>query len=75
MTTVSIEEAQANLLTLIEHLAPGEELVITRDARPVAKLVAPTGENPRPVFGRGRGKLVVISEDQEHLKDFEDYMP
>jgi len=31
MTTVSIEEAQAKLPELIEHLAKGEELVITRN--------------------------------------------
>ena len=41
--TVTIEEAQASLTKLIENLAPGEEVVITRDNQPVAKLV---GECP-----------------------------
>ena len=75
MTTITLEEAQANLPELIDHLVAGDELVITRDQQPVAKLIAPDIEQPRPVFGRGRGKVVVVSEDEEHLKDFAEYMP
>ncbi|MBC7821938.1 MAG: type II toxin-antitoxin system prevent-host-death family antitoxin [Planctomycetaceae bacterium] len=75
MSTVTLEDAQAQLPELIEHLAPGEELVITRNARPVARLVGPVAEFAQPVFGRGRGKVVVVAEDDEHLKGFEDYMP
>ena len=44
MTTISLEDAQARLQELIAQLAPGEELVITRDAQPVALLV---GERPQ----------------------------
>jgi antitoxin (DNA-binding transcriptional repressor) of toxin-antitoxin stability system len=75
MTTVTIEEAQAKLPQLIDELAPGEGLVIIRDARPIAQLVGLPAEKPHPVPGRGRGKFVIVSEDDEHLKDFEDYMP
>jgi prevent-host-death family protein len=74
MPTMTIEEAQAKLSELIERLAPGEEIVLTRNARPVAKLVAQSGDAPRPICGRGRGKLVVVSEDDEHLQGFEEYM-
>lgn len=28
----------------------------------------------RPVFGSGRGMLNVLSEDDDHLKDFDEYM-
>jgi hypothetical protein len=28
----------------------------------------------RPVFGSGKGMLVVHAEDDEHLKDFDEYM-
>ena len=75
MSTVTIEEAQAKLPELIEHLAADEELVITRNARPVAKLVGPSSEKPQPLFGRGRGKVVIVAEDDEHLEAFKDYMP
>jgi antitoxin (DNA-binding transcriptional repressor) of toxin-antitoxin stability system len=75
MTAITIEEAQAHLTEVIEKLGPGEGLIITRDARPVAQLIGLPAEKPRPVPGRGRGKLVILAEDEEHLKDFEDYMP
>jgi antitoxin (DNA-binding transcriptional repressor) of toxin-antitoxin stability system len=31
MPTITIEEAQATLLELIDRLAPGEEVIITRN--------------------------------------------
>lgn len=71
MTTVTIEEAQAKLPELIDHLAEGEELVITRNQRLI-------GEQPmprlRPAPGLGKGILTIISDDDEHLQDFADYM-
>src|SRR5205085_12654116 len=75
MSSVSIEEAQANLPHLIAHLAPGEEVVITRNQQPVASLIAPAVRNLQPVFGRGRGKIEILSDDDEHLEHFKDYMP
>lgn len=75
MTTITIEEAQDKLAQLIDQLAPGEELVITRNARPIAQLIGLPTEKPQPVPGRGRGKLVILSEDDDHLKGFEDDMP
>ncbi|HZZ27019.1 MAG TPA: type II toxin-antitoxin system Phd/YefM family antitoxin [Pirellulales bacterium] len=75
MSTVSIEEAQAKLPELIAHLSPGEEVVITRNERPVATLVGPHSETSQPVFGRGRGKIEIVSDDNEHLEHFKDYLP
>ena len=75
MSSVTLEEAQAHLPELIEHLAVGEEWVITRNACPVARLVGPIRAIRQPLFGRGRGKVVVVAEDEEHLKDFEEYIP
>lgn len=39
MTTVTIEEAQANLKEFIHQMRPGEELIITENQQAVAKLV------------------------------------
>ena len=41
--TITLEEAQAHLRELIGNLAPGEELVIIDNQKPVAKLVAAAG--------------------------------
>jgi prevent-host-death family protein len=75
MTTITIEEAQAKLPQLIDQLAPGEPLVITRNARPIAQLVGLLFEQPHPVPGRCKGMLTIVAEDDEHLRDWEEYMP
>jgi len=74
-TTISLEEAQAHLSELVGKLAPGEEIIITEGQRPVAKIVGqgvPARKPRRP--GSARGKLIILEEDDEHLKDFEEYM-
>ncbi len=75
MQTITLEEAQSHLAEIIEKLPPGGEVVITRDDRPVAKLSGAPAEAPRPIPGRGRGMLTILSEDDDHLKDFAEYMP
>ena len=75
MSTMTIKEAQAKLSEVIDKLAPGEEVIITRNEQPVAKLVGqqrPIRQPRRP--GSAKGKLVILAEDDEHLKDFKDYM-
>ena len=74
MATVTIQEAQAKLADLIHRLTPGEEVVITENDQPVAKLVASRAEKPRPLPGRCKGMLTIVADDDEHLKDFAEYM-
>ena len=76
--TINIEEAQAKLKELIHRLAPGEEVIITENQQPVAKLVnqPPTAQSGlRPPPGLGKGCITIISNDDEHLTDFRDYTP
>jgi antitoxin (DNA-binding transcriptional repressor) of toxin-antitoxin stability system len=56
-------------------MSPGEEIAITELDRTVAKLVISELEAPRPIAGRGRGTLVILSEDEEHLDDFQEHLP
>jgi antitoxin (DNA-binding transcriptional repressor) of toxin-antitoxin stability system len=75
MTTVTIEEAQANLPELIDHLANGEELVITRNELPVARLLAEGKPKRKPrMAGSAKGMLTILADDKEHLTDFAEYM-
>jgi antitoxin (DNA-binding transcriptional repressor) of toxin-antitoxin stability system len=75
LSTISIQEAQAHLAELMARLAPGDELVITENEKPVARIVMEQrrARSPRRP-GTAAGKLLIHSEDEEHLKDFEDYM-
>jgi prevent-host-death family protein len=76
MTTITIQEAQAKLSELIHQLHPGEEVVITENDAPVAKLVSEKSVvRQRPQPGLCKGMITIVADDDEHLKDFEDYMP
>ncbi|HSQ55393.1 MAG TPA: hypothetical protein VLM40_06580 [Gemmata sp.] len=71
MKTATIDDMQARLPQILDSLAPGDEVFITREGKPVAHLTRPT-LTPKgvPVAGRGKGMLQIHSEDDEHLKDF-----
>ena len=73
-TSVTLEEAQAHLSELIAQLAPGEDVIITQNAQPIAELHLIAKTRPRPRFGNCQGMLTIVAEDDEHLKDFEEYM-
>jgi len=75
MTTVTLEEAQAKLPELIGHLAAGEELLITRNQQPIARLTAEEKPKRKPrKAGSAKGILTILADDDEHLKDFAEYM-
>ncbi len=77
MTTISIEEAQAKLVDLIHRLHSGDEVVITENDRPVARLVPTTTERLRKPRQPGllRGSVVYMAPDFDApLEDFGDYM-
>jgi len=77
MPTVTIEDAQARLSELIEQLHPGEEIVITRDQKPVALLIEaglPT-ELLQRLLGTLKGTVRYIAPDFDApLEDFKEYM-
>jgi prevent-host-death family protein len=75
MTTITVEEAQAKLPEVIDRLRPGEELEITRNNRTVAKLVGGRPVRPPREPGNCKGILTIISDDDEHLRDWAEYMP
>ncbi len=74
MTTITIAEAQANLADLIHALVPGEELTITENEQPVAKIV--TAQVPKtPQLGTLKGTVLYMAPDFDApLEDFKDYM-
>ncbi|MFO0967729.1 MAG: type II toxin-antitoxin system Phd/YefM family antitoxin [Gemmataceae bacterium] len=75
MQTATVAEVQARLPELLEHIGAGEEVLIVAQGKPVGRLVPPVRPKGIPIPGRGKGKLVINAEDDEHLKDFADYMP
>jgi antitoxin (DNA-binding transcriptional repressor) of toxin-antitoxin stability system len=79
MPTITLQEAQAKLPQLIDQLQPGEEIIILRDQKPVARLTGagepdkPKGEPRRP--GTLRGTVLYMAPDFDApLEDFKEYM-
>jgi antitoxin (DNA-binding transcriptional repressor) of toxin-antitoxin stability system len=72
--TVDIEQAKSSLKELIAKSALGERVFITEGHQQVAELVpVPPGKSV-PVFGSCKGMLTILSDDEEHLKDFDGYL-
>ena len=74
-TTVTLEEAKSRLDELIENLAPGEEILIVREGELLAKLVSGKPARKPRQAGSGKGMLTIVSDDDEHLEHFKEYMP
>ncbi|MGO9599594.1 MAG: type II toxin-antitoxin system Phd/YefM family antitoxin [Isosphaeraceae bacterium] len=76
MPTVTIEEAQARLSELIHRLIPGEEIMITENNQPVARLVATASPERKPRQpGTLRGTVLYMAPDFDSpLGDFDEYM-
>ena len=72
-TIVTMAEAQAHLPELVAHLGSGDEVIITQDEKPVARLVRenPPARKPRKA-GNCIGMVKIVADDDEHLKDFEE---
>ena len=77
MSIVTIEEAKATLTELIHRLAPGEEVLITEDNLPVARLVPAStqaGLTGRQL-GTLQGTITYIAPDFDApLDDFKEFM-
>lgn len=62
MEHVNIHEAKTHLSRLLERVAQGEEIVVAKAGRPIAKLVPFRDEPSKRIPGTARGK-VVLTED------------
>jgi prevent-host-death family protein len=70
---VNVHEAKTHLSKLLERVALGEEVVIAKAGKPVAKLV-PVGEKPKTrILGSAKGEFVVPDDFNDPLpKEIED---
>jgi antitoxin (DNA-binding transcriptional repressor) of toxin-antitoxin stability system len=77
MQTMPLDQAEGHLAEIIGRLAPGEELVFTRDDKPVATVRAtPAAPREGPRLGTLKGSIVYIAPDFDPIPEgFEDYLP
>ncbi len=76
MSSVTLQEAQAHLPELIEKLQAGEEILITRDQKLVARLVGETKVGkPQRQLGTLKGTVLFMAQDFDSpIEDFKEYM-
>lgn len=67
-TTVNVHEAKTHLSRLLERVAAGDEVVIAKAGKPVARLVpvAPPGKRP---LGLDAGKVWIADDFNAPLPD------
>ena len=70
---VSIHEARIHLSRLLERVALGEEVIIAKAGKPVAKLVPITLSARKFTLGSAKGEFVVPDDFNDPLpKEIED---
>jgi prevent-host-death family protein len=69
--TITIHKAKTNLSRLIERAAAGEEIIIARGSKPVARLVPIGAVKGKRQPGSMKGKLEIGPEFFEPLPDDE----
>lgn len=67
MSVFNIHEAKTHLSRLLDRVAQGEEVIIAKSGRPVAKLVRVTAEPRRP--GRLKGRIRIGPDFEEPLPE------
>lgn len=72
---VNVHVAKTHLSRLLERAEAGEEIVIGRAGKPIAKLVPYKVAPPKRVFGRLKGQIVVHgdfdADNEEIAREFE----
>ena len=72
MKTVNIHEAKTHLSRLLERVALGDEIVIAKAGKPIAKLVPYREEKRGPrVPGTWKGKIWIADDFTEFTPDLE----
>jgi len=73
---INVHAAKTHLSRLLERAEAGEEIVIGRAGKPIAKLVPYRPDRPKRVFGRLKGQIRILpgfdEVDAEIEREFED---
>jgi prevent-host-death family protein len=75
MHTIGLKEAARRLAELIDEVATGEEVVITREDGATFKIIPVALMSPSPKFGSAKGRVQMREDFDEPLEDFQAYVP
>lgn len=69
MKTVTIHAAKTNLSSLVDDVAAGEEIIIAKHGKPVARLVQPEPVLPKRQLGLLAGRAQIPDDFDAPLPD------
>lgn len=67
--TVNIHEAKTHLSRLLEEVAAGGEIIISKAGKPIARLVPLASARPRPRFGALKEQIWIADDFDASLAD------
>jgi len=77
-TTIAVEDIKVTLPELLDTLTPGDEVILTRNQQPVAKLVSDVPKpapKQRPGPGLCKGMITYMAPDFDAaLEEMKEYM-
>ena len=77
-TTIAVEDIKVTLPELLDSLTPGDEVILTRNKQPVAKLVSDVPKpapKQRPGPGLCKGMITYMAPDFDApLEEMKEYM-
>ncbi len=75
MTQVNIHEAKTHFSKLIKKVINGEEVIIAKGNKPVAKLVSFKTAKPTRKLDTAKGQVWISPDFDKPIDGFEDYIP
>jgi prevent-host-death family protein len=74
MDAVSIHEAKTHFSRLVARAEAGEEIIVRRGQKPVAKIVAYEAQATPRTPGRLKGQIWIAGDFDETPPEFDEYM-
>ncbi|MBE7535714.1 MAG: type II toxin-antitoxin system Phd/YefM family antitoxin [Anaerolineales bacterium] len=71
MTIYNIHEAKTHFSKLLEQVLKGEEVVIAKAGKPVARILPVVKEVPRRKPGNDAGKIIIAPDFDDPLEEFD----
>lgn len=71
MTTFNMHESKTHFSRLIERVLNGEEIIIAKAGKPVARIVPIVGEVSQRVPGMDKGMVIIQPDFDEPLPEFD----
>jgi len=73
-TAVNMHKAKSSLSQLVKRAESGEDVIIARNGKPVARLTRVKESAPKLPWGIFKGKMWMADDFDAPLEEFKDYL-